>query len=383
MLKSLIITLTLLGLTLPAQASEWALEEWLAEPDVKLVAVEFYADWCGPCKAAAPKWEALRKKYAPQGLKLVVVNIGEDAQAGGACSQLPWSPDESLCDRALGEQLGVKKLPEAFVWSWQGNLLVDRGRHVDTIEEIIRGYLDDNPRVQVVATGLGNRPDAALRRMVEERLTDSGKLTVVPDREMRQRLAKVRKESHQAQRRDDQRCDLGSEVSPNSVLSVERFEGSLSMTLLDAVTSCQRATVTAPWNPSRPDKAVRTASFKLMNQLKRSSVQMPGEMVARPTLKSQPSADERAFRAQAKRWEVPEAERVVVSLAARISSPSQALGDARGRARRRFLLVDTSGRSGPRRRQDALPGYHSRVSQDAGSRSAHGHDGKRGLSSPQ
>ena len=33
MLRGLIVTLALLGLTLPAQASEWALEEWLAEHD--------------------------------------------------------------------------------------------------------------------------------------------------------------------------------------------------------------------------------------------------------------------------------------------------------------------------------------------------------------
>ena len=39
MFKGLAASLALLGLTLPAQAGEWALEEWLTEPDVKLVAI--------------------------------------------------------------------------------------------------------------------------------------------------------------------------------------------------------------------------------------------------------------------------------------------------------------------------------------------------------
>lgn len=42
--RGLIVTLVLLALTLPAQASEWALEAWLAELDVKLVAVAFQAE---------------------------------------------------------------------------------------------------------------------------------------------------------------------------------------------------------------------------------------------------------------------------------------------------------------------------------------------------
>ena len=73
----------------PAGAAHFPLEEWLAEPDVKLVAVEFYADWCEPCKKAAPKWEALRKRYAKDGLRLLVVNTR--ARRPG-CPSLPWQP---------------------------------------------------------------------------------------------------------------------------------------------------------------------------------------------------------------------------------------------------------------------------------------------------
>ncbi len=197
MLRSLLALLVCLVIGSPARAEGWALEEWLAEPDVKLVAVEFYADWCEPCKKSAPKWEALRQKYAPQGLKLVVVNLSE-TPGGKQCTVLPWNPDEALCDPSLGEQLGVKSLPEAFVWSWQGNLLVERGQHIDEIERTIRRYLDDNPRVRV------DGADEQLRSWAEEELTKSGKLTVVPDEEMRKRLEAVRKESHHPSRRDDQ-----------------------------------------------------------------------------------------------------------------------------------------------------------------------------------
>jgi formylglycine-generating enzyme required for sulfatase activity/thiol-disulfide isomerase/thioredoxin len=278
------LLLALLSLSLvssPARAQGWALEEWLAEPDVKLVAVEFYADWCEPCKKSAPKWEALRKKYAPQGLKLVVVNLSEKPGGGKQCTRLPWNPDESICDPSLGEALGVTELPEAFVWSWQGNLLVDRGKHVAEIDQVIRRYLDDNPRVSVVATHTKGKADKALQRMVEAKLNESGKLTVVPDAEMRKRLAKVRKESHSSGRRDDQRCTLGAEVSANSLLTVERFAGSISLTLVDANKGCQLATANVDWDGKRAEKSVHKAVFKLMAQITRRQVQMPRGGAAR------------------------------------------------------------------------------------------------------
>ena len=90
-------------------------KDWLSRPGVKLLAVEFYASWCGPCKKAVPQWKRLHEKYRDHGLRLVVVSVQDP---DGACVNPGWNPDDVVCDAEgrLAEAWGVgDKLPAAFL----------------------------------------------------------------------------------------------------------------------------------------------------------------------------------------------------------------------------------------------------------------------------
>ena len=72
------------------------------------VFVDFYAEWCGPCKAIAPIVEELAKEYAGR-VKVVEVNVDEEG--------------------ALGSRYGVMSIPTLFFF--KGGKPVDQ--HVGAI----------------------------------------------------------------------------------------------------------------------------------------------------------------------------------------------------------------------------------------------------------
>ena len=45
----------------------------------KVVIVDFWASWCGPCKASFPALNRLQAKYGPKGLVIIGVSVDEDA----------------------------------------------------------------------------------------------------------------------------------------------------------------------------------------------------------------------------------------------------------------------------------------------------------------
>jgi thiol-disulfide isomerase/thioredoxin len=145
MLRQVLVVCLLCALAAPAQADESLdISALLAERGTRLLVVEFYATWCKPCMAAMPLWQQLKERYASQGLRIAVVNT-QDAE--GRCRALPFSPDASICDLegTIANGLGVGGgLPAAFLWSWQGNLLVQRG-HIDAVQQEVERYLRASP----------------------------------------------------------------------------------------------------------------------------------------------------------------------------------------------------------------------------------------------
>ena len=91
----------------------------LLQVSEKPVFVDFYADWCGPCRMLAPALSALAEKYAEQAV-FVKVNVDESEEAAmeHAISSIP-NVIAFKGGKAVANQLGFvpEGALEAFIKS--------------------------------------------------------------------------------------------------------------------------------------------------------------------------------------------------------------------------------------------------------------------------
>ena len=68
-----------MGLNLDEQKAIDRFKKDVVEPSMtKLVVLDFWAEWCGPCKALAPMLEKVCGEYADRGVVLAKVNVDEE-----------------------------------------------------------------------------------------------------------------------------------------------------------------------------------------------------------------------------------------------------------------------------------------------------------------
>lgn len=265
----------------PAAAGGLDVRGWLDKPGTRMLAVELYATWCKPCMEAVPKWKALHEKYRREGLRLVVIAT-QDPEGG--CVNPGWNPDEVVCDEdgSIARALGAgERLPAAFLWSWQGQLLVRQG-HVGDVDAAIKQWMRSSPRIDVQAGEVerGARVSKkALVELIRAQLGDRDKVDVVASDAERAKLAQVRAESLKARYADDRQCEIGQELSANSLLeaNVRKIAGRwrLSLSLFSAERGCLVATALADWAKGKERVAAAEAVSSLLQKL-RPSLQMPG-----------------------------------------------------------------------------------------------------------
>ncbi|MCL6250102.1 tetratricopeptide repeat protein [Altererythrobacter sp. KTW20L] len=68
-----------MGLSIDEQKAVDRFRQTVVEPSMtKLVVVDFWAEWCGPCKALTPVLEKVCAEYADKGVVLAKINVDEE-----------------------------------------------------------------------------------------------------------------------------------------------------------------------------------------------------------------------------------------------------------------------------------------------------------------
>jgi peroxiredoxin len=113
-------------------APEWSLKDVdgktvkSADFKGKVVILDFWATWCGPCSAEIPGFIALQKQYEKQGLVVIGVSVDE----GGAAvvkkfmQKLDMSYPVVLADEKTEQAFGgVEAIPTTFIIDREGRIV--------------------------------------------------------------------------------------------------------------------------------------------------------------------------------------------------------------------------------------------------------------------
>jgi len=137
------------GDTFPDLAAA-GLEGSLPDLKGKVVLVDFWASWCGPCKKSFPVMGDLHQKYGPQGFAIVAISVDEQKAAMDAFVKKAQPPFTIVRDGKgrLAEIAGVDKMPTSYLVGTDGRILAvhsgfegeaTRKEYVREIEAALKG----------------------------------------------------------------------------------------------------------------------------------------------------------------------------------------------------------------------------------------------------
>ena len=92
----------------------------------KVVFLNFWATWCGPCRAEMPSMEALYAKYKDRNFEILAVNSGEkisDVRAFMTANRLSF-PVVLDTDGTVNRAFGIQAIPTSYLIDKDGMIIM-------------------------------------------------------------------------------------------------------------------------------------------------------------------------------------------------------------------------------------------------------------------
>jgi thiol-disulfide isomerase/thioredoxin len=113
----------------------------------KVVLVDFWASWCGPCRAELPNVLRLYKAYHDKGFDVLGISLDETQQAavkGVKDANIPWpsifpeNEEERRWNHPLVRHYGIGGIPMAILVDQEGNVVHMQARGENLATELQR-----------------------------------------------------------------------------------------------------------------------------------------------------------------------------------------------------------------------------------------------------
>ena len=118
----------------------------LSQMTGKVVLIDFWATWCGPCRAEMPHVKQIYTELHDQGFEILGVSFDEDAAALKkyvAANELPWPQffDGGGWQNAINKQFGIRAIPTMYLVDKNGILRDENARQ--NLAEKVRALLKE------------------------------------------------------------------------------------------------------------------------------------------------------------------------------------------------------------------------------------------------